>query len=1788
MAIAMDLLKNGDKSAWAKYFNANGAIKGKDEAEKKVSRDTITKIFDVANGLKQQGIPSMEKDDKFAEGRRMAIAMDLVQNKEISGWANYFDFNTGSLVGKDEAEKNKNRDSVVHIFVVAENIKAQGIEALSGNDSKSEGNRMSIAMDLEAKMDGSDWAAYFDLKGGIKGDTEEQRNDKKSDVQEVFNIVADNPVKYQNEAKIDDAVEAFTGIKKEYITDGDRTNIALKVILPTLKKSVPPQVKQPKKEGQIEKPGEVKTPEMPIKGAMTPSSTGQFMAYSVPPERVSLPAERQVLANGASVKELMLAQMIVGATPVEPEYKFAQKYAPQDIVANSERARAFIDEYLQQEGEYFKIARNRGIAVDGWNLNPSTLKHKDIREHTAASKESLDIAVLVKALNGNKYAASLIGNGDAAAAKAAAIKILEEKIASYKQFNKDFSGFGGFLPWIKTTDRIEPTGDWSDRVPALDNGEWVWAIYSAYHTLQNIGEKDLANEYKKYFDMLAKNAPVIFYDNELKKLRIVTAIKDPKTTVISSDNYSNWQKYKDADDYNIAWLYEGQMMVYFLDLFTDLPERANIWEGINMEKVTTTYGTTFKGWPQQSPLDGSPHIKWAFMFLPFTDNATAMKVYGLQEKIRTNLNKYGIPVSTNTPGGIGYTQYEPNVFAPYGAFSMIYYFALQGDVTKNNYGLAWLANMLQADKMQGPTGSGESFSVKPGTNQLEEVSFINTVDGKFTIWLAMMGGNIDEIREGLKKDGLYEKFMADVKHKYAETFGDLSSVVDDAQFRLPTQKIEGVYTPMKQSPTMKNLDLSTFWKYPAFDMWGSQASPKEVDGKMAIEYKPGPQGGWGWGGGSFVGAFTPAEESAIYLKGNGSFTLKLEGMDKSKAFTIPVRLNGEDKWTKVPLKGAFGNTFFIMAIDQITENITIGDRFYSYDGNPPEIGARPARQVEEKRAAKPEKITDKEEGTNLLLSYNLSRTNNWGTANVAMPNGSLIVKHNEAKDGSGWSWAGEGLKKEYVLKSGEGISITGEGKFTLKLEGSDTIVRDVDLDRAGFVILKDLPAGLKISSIVIDKVMPRTSVTIQSIASVKIREAGPIEPIVKPAPEEQPVKPAQILKGVDLLRNYNLATSSNWGGATVVKSDGVLTVKHNRTVDGGGWSWAGEALKKEYALKKNEGVEIKGKGKFTLKLEGSETVLRDVDLDESGSALIKDLPAGLKIQKIIIDKVMPGTSITIHSMQAVDIKPVTKVSLIKPMTPSQGMMPGGAASRMAYMLAVAAMGALPENETTEPKEAADRQSVAREKSEVPAQIAFPKPIEGGMVVGLMDRVKNIRQSIGDYLPGPTNKEIESKKGAFTASETQGINTKNGILIAIATDVEPWVDFFNNDGKIDDNKQKGDRQRGNIEKLFKGFKSQEKAIPADKAGILKNVADSIDKILISVLDEAGYGKVQGMKEGTEMTIARELCLKGDKSDWCMFGYFNPDGSLKENANDEKKQAENGCLAITSLFELSTKLFTVFRANGLGETEASGIATTLAMHPDFIGGWIKAGWLMVKDDKYEITEEGKKGLELYRKIYEPIKSVLKKIGRDPEQAGGLATAYAMNPGDWKKTITVEEKDAKGKVVATKVSTEDVFLFDASGTVKIEEEIFRSIFAVADMLNKDPSVPETFKGSGLLNTGRRMAMAQDIVLKPYDWRRIVRIDGSGAAIKVVLIEDGLKRLFAIERAMATSDIDQLKEDPKNPESRKEGLRMSLAKSMVTNSAEWRRTKTTVIKDKDGKVIGTDKKDEDVIKEDGSGITD
>ena len=477
---------------------------------------------------------------------------------------------------------------------------------------------------------------------------------------------------------------------------------------------------------------------------------------------------------------------ITGTNP----YKIASKYTVHDIMTDPVKAKAFEKDYLKGENSFFSIARDEktGLIFDGFNLNEDTGTVKDVRFWSAPSKESLDIGICVKALLGDSKAALVVSKNDPSKAKDVAADILKKKMDSYMKYNKENPGYGGFLPWVYIKDdKVTPADGWAAQVPGLDNGEWIWSVLVAEKALKKSGYGEIADSYGKYVDILKDHASKMFYDRDTGKIRGDVKILSPQS------NDSAYETMKDVPGRcaYIGDFHEGLMLTLFVGLFgKDISDddMKKIWSNVSTKRVEAKQGTTWEAWC------GSSHESWAYLFLPYRDIPEYKDLFTTREIIRTqNAAEKGYPglaSSINEPGGqkgylsycgiegIGTDQPDRNdTFAIYGAFPLLLEFS---DKETPNYGLAWLLNMLKANKCEGPLGGGES-----STNDGLHASCMKTVDGTLPNLLGMMGGLEKETGEMLKDTGVYDKFIKLMKGKYDEAFGT-EPLKRKADFALPS------------------------------------------------------------------------------------------------------------------------------------------------------------------------------------------------------------------------------------------------------------------------------------------------------------------------------------------------------------------------------------------------------------------------------------------------------------------------------------------------------------------------------------------------------------------------------------------------------------------------------------------------------------------------------------------------------------------------------------------------------------------------------------------------------------------------------------------------------------------------------------------------------------------------------------------------------------------------------------------------------------------------------------------
>lgn len=461
----------------------------------------------------------------------------------------------------------------------------------------------------------------------------------------------------------------------------------------------------------------------------------------------------------------------VQADEVFPQ-TFAHNVTGIEIATSSELSEQFCRRWALSEARFFAMARDpqSGLTYDGWDLDPRTGQPSRPRKVSAASKESLDLAILTKALLGDPFLALVVSPHDPTQAPLVALDILAKKIKAYQIYLQDYPGFSGYLGWFVSGPRAHPATGWSKAFPTLDLGEMLWALKATHYALKTSQiqkSQRLAKAYEDYLLVLTTHARQALYNHELGAVRGRVEVSDPRSSV---STFSGNRVIRGEHG-----VHEGQMIVAFMTLYGGLTvqESDNVWAKIEMKRLEHPLGTTWEGfW-------GSPHEEWAYLFLPIRDLPRYRDLFRIREKIRTyNAVCRGYPglaASAHHPGGDGYMsaagiegvgsqvlQFQ-DTYTPYGAFPLMLEFSGK---SAGDYGLVWFHNMLLGPRMQGPFGVGEA-----GDNFGSKSAPVKTIDGSFTTLLAHSGGLASLTRAMLEEDGRYQTFVDMLKREYGEAFG---------------------------------------------------------------------------------------------------------------------------------------------------------------------------------------------------------------------------------------------------------------------------------------------------------------------------------------------------------------------------------------------------------------------------------------------------------------------------------------------------------------------------------------------------------------------------------------------------------------------------------------------------------------------------------------------------------------------------------------------------------------------------------------------------------------------------------------------------------------------------------------------------------------------------------------------------------------------------------------------------------------------------------------------------------
>lgn len=461
------------------------------------------------------------------------------------------------------------------------------------------------------------------------------------------------------------------------------------------------------------------------------------------------------------MRTVILLLLLLFPAHAAPSWRWTDQWTMDRVLKEPE---TFLDELTRSERTFFRMARDphSGLTYDGWDLDPETGKPIRPRLISAASKECLDVAILSKAIRGDRRALMLVDEAEA-------VEILRRKLHSYNDWYERFPHSGGFMPWWNGGHRAEYMGG---TAPALDNGEWVFSLLVAEKALRDRGYGELAGQYKELNDKMIAACGPNLYDAEKARVRGSVRLDPGDRSPIGFIEGEHG-------------VHEGMMVVMYVTLFGQPDDAKRIWDGTEMVRVETPWGTTWQGfW-------GSSHEEWAYLFMPYFEVPGYRKLFSIRQAIRTqnaNLRGYrGLHASAHHPverkyssdSGVEGINTQPllsqDSLALYGAFPVV--------LEDRRVGAAWLYNMLAAPRMVGPLGSGESVS-----QDGQHVAPIKTIDGTFPTLLAAMGGLQREVAASLRERGVMDEFQAIMAEEYRETFGD-RPLVQNAGLALPPSVI---------------------------------------------------------------------------------------------------------------------------------------------------------------------------------------------------------------------------------------------------------------------------------------------------------------------------------------------------------------------------------------------------------------------------------------------------------------------------------------------------------------------------------------------------------------------------------------------------------------------------------------------------------------------------------------------------------------------------------------------------------------------------------------------------------------------------------------------------------------------------------------------------------------------------------------------------------------------------------------------------------------------------------------
>jgi len=487
--------------------------------------------------------------------------------------------------------------------------------------------------------------------------------------------------------------------------------------------------------------------------------------------------------------------------------RFAPQFDTTTLLSDPSARDRYLRYVMHYEGMFGDVGMSKitGLTYDGTGIDYKTgAPASPLHYWTAASKESIQLMLLARALYGDSYAQIFFSEGEVltpAQVDSKVLTILETKMTTFERWNSAFPGFGGFLPWVdNNASGVVPMPAWTNSVPALDNGEMIWALYSCEVSASLRTDSralTLAHRLRQYLRLLATTAPVVFYAGN-GHIRAVTTIKDPFSAPVAS-NYGMDCDGQPSSNCYLDDPYEGELFAVFMDLYSHWPNataRDDVWIAKRAKLQRVEYSTPSGPITVQRGWWFSSHEQWKYLELPYlaasptnrrvfmngerarTQHSASLKVPGLYASVTDVCPPGQLPPTYISATGIQSIAFEPvlrrDVVTPYGAFPVM--------LADLGIGLAWYNMMLQGSSMQGPLGSTEATNVE-GTM----ISPVVTWDSKITSVVAMLNGVSDIVQRGLIRDKTFARFASVIEREWSRVFPEMKG--EEIPLALPAASI---------------------------------------------------------------------------------------------------------------------------------------------------------------------------------------------------------------------------------------------------------------------------------------------------------------------------------------------------------------------------------------------------------------------------------------------------------------------------------------------------------------------------------------------------------------------------------------------------------------------------------------------------------------------------------------------------------------------------------------------------------------------------------------------------------------------------------------------------------------------------------------------------------------------------------------------------------------------------------------------------------------------------------------